>query len=404
MNSNIVVSLDTRRMKKDGTYPIVLRLGHNERTTSIPVGISVQLSEWDSKSRTVKKSHLGVASVTRLNNIIQKKKADAMDIILKLDESGQLANMSVLEVKSRIVDTNANVSFFRYSQQLIGELIQAGRFGTAQSYKGVTDAVKQILGKDFYFHEINYHFLTQLEMRYLGKGHSRNGLAVYMRTIRAIYNKAIKAGIVEKDHYPFANFKIKTVPTEKRALDAELLKKIITLKLPPSHECFNARNYFVASYMMYGMNYSDMAFLNKKDIKDGRITYRRRKTSKLYDIKITDSLSQILNYYVNSNPDSAFVFPIIKRDEPMLQYKDIQWSRKVYNKKLKQLADLCNIDKNLTSYVSRHSFATQAMLNDVPLNAISSMLGHSDLKTTQVYLKSLPANILDQYNDKILDL
>ncbi|OJW98921.1 MAG: hypothetical protein BGO70_03275 [Bacteroidetes bacterium 43-93] len=88
----------------------------------------------------------------------------------------------------------------------------------------------------------------------------------------------------------------------------------------------------------------------------------------------------------------------------MFQYKDIQWSRKVYNKKLKQLADLCNINKNLTSYVRKHSFATQAMLNDVPLNAIISMLGHSDLKTTQVYLKSLPENMLDQYSDKILNL
>jgi len=68
---------------------------------------------------------------------------------------------------------------------------------------------------------------------------------------------------------------------------------------------------------------------------------------------------------------------------------------------LKRIATLCNIDHNLTSYVSRHSFATQAMLQNVPLLAISAMLGHSKLNTTQIYLKSLPNNILDTYNEQI---
>jgi integrase/recombinase XerD len=185
-------------------------------------------------------------------------------------------------------------------------------------------------------------------------------------------------------------------------LDWNLLKKIIKVKLATNHPCFNARNYFVASYMMYGMNFTDMAFLQKTDIKNGRILYRRKKTSKLYDIKITDSLNKILKYFVKQNPESEYIFPIIKRETSILQEKDIQWARKGYNEKLKDLAEYCKIDKNITSYVSRHSFATQAMLLDVPLNAISTMLGHSSLKTTEVYLKSLPSNILDGYNAKVL--
>jgi integrase/recombinase XerD len=74
-----------------------------------------------------------------------------------------------------------------------------------------------------------------------------------------------------------------------------------------------------------------------------------------------------------------------------------------YNKKLKTLASLCGISSNLTSYVSRHSFATQALLHNIPLAAISTMLGHSSLKTTEIYLKSLPVNILDGYNEMILE-
>lgn len=88
----------------------------------------------------------------------------------------------------------------------------------------------------------------------------------------------------------------------------------------------------------------------------------------------------------------------------MLQDRDIMWSRKCYNKRLKTIAEICGIEKTLTSYVSRHSFATQSMLQNVPINAISSMLGHSSIKTTEIYLKSLPNNILDDYNAQIMGM
>ena len=73
-------------------------------------------------------------------------------------------------------------------------------------------------------------------------------------------------------------------------MDWEFLKKIIDLNLGPNDAHFKVRNYFLASYMMYGMNFKDMAYLEKKDIINGRITYRRDKTSKLYDIKIVYSV------------------------------------------------------------------------------------------------------------------
>lgn len=151
--------------------------------------------------------------------------------------------------------------------------------------------------------------------------------------------------------------------------------------------------------MMYGMNFTDMAYLRKEDIQHGRIQYRRKKTGKIYDIKISDSLKALFAHYTTN---TEYVFPIIKRDTPVEQAKEIQWARKRYNAKLKLIARQCELRENLTSYVSRHSFATQAMLKQVPLNAISAMLGHSSLKTTEIYLQSLPSNILDEYNDIVL--
>lgn len=404
MNTNIVISLDTRRKRKDGTYPLIMRVGHNERTTSIPIGIHLFEKDWDVKNRVVKKSYEGVNTVTRLNNQIQKKKADAMDIILKLHESKQLQNLSITLLRGKLEKEGAKGSFLKYSEKLIEELKKANRIGTARSYKEVVSVVKGFNGgKELFFSDITYSFLSKFETDHKSRGNGINGLAVYLRTIRAIFNKAIKDGMAEKEQYPFVDYKIKTEPTEKRALDLPLIRVIIEAKIPKDHVCFNARNYFVASYMMYGINFTDMAFLLKADIQNGRILYRRKKTGKLYDIKITDALQKILSHYQNKYPDSKYVFPILKRDTPLTQSKDIQWARKRYNKRLKDLATLCGIEKKLTSYVSRHSFATQAMLQEVPVKAISTMLGHSSVKTTESYLQSLPSNVLDDYNAKILN-
>lgn len=403
MTTNIVISLDTRRAKKDGTYPLVMRLGHQRTTIPIPTGISLKEKDWDEKSRTVKKSFTGVETVSRLNNVIQKKRSEAMDIIVKLHETGQLETLTVADLKDRIYQPAANQSFFYFTEQLINDLKSANKFGTARSYKGVVSVLKEFNnGKDLPFKNITYQFLTRLETNHVAKGNSANGLSVYVRAIRAIYNKAIKSGVVDKELYPFDAYKIKSVPTEKRALEWDLLKKIMEVELASDHKLFNARNYFVASYMMYGMNFSDMAFLKKTDIKDGRVQYRRKKTSKIYDIKVTANLEKILSHYSKQTKDSEYIFPIIKRGNPAQQDKDILWARKRYNTKLKQLAHELNIDKNLTSYVSRHSFATQAMLHEIPLNAISAMLGHSNLKTTEIYLKSLPTTILDDYNARVV--
>lgn len=405
MKVNVILAQDTRYKKKDGTFPIILRLsaGNEDRTLPVPTGISVPLKDWDNKKREVKNSYDGVTSVTRLNNSLAAKKKNANDILLKLDELGTLDGMSLMEIKTKITNQNQTGSFFSFGDNLVQELFKAKRVGTAESTKGVLNILRTFnKGRDLKFQDINYNFLIRLETDHYSKGNTPNGLAVYMRTIRAIYNKAIKAGVAEKDHYPFSEYTIKTVPTEKRALEWDLLKRIILMELDENHKWFHARNYFVSSYMMYGMNFTDMAYLGKEHIIDGRIRYRRKKTSKLYDIKITPALEKILAYYLSLEPDSEYVFPIIKRDTAITVGRDIKWARKRYNKKLKEVAVECNIEQNLTSYVSRHSFATQAMMQEIPINAISSMLGHSSLKTTQIYLKSLPNNILDDYNARIM--
>ncbi|GAL81112.1 integrase [Algibacter lectus] len=405
MSTNLKLSLDTRRSKKDNSFPVILRLSHFRKTTSISLGHSVELKFWDEHSEKVKKSFGSTITVRKFNNKLLKAKLKAVDIIDKLDENEELNYLSISQLKNKITKKVTFISFFDFSNSIIEDLKKVERYGNANSYYAVVKILEKFnKGNDLKFNEVNYEFLKKFEKFHYSRGNSTNGLAVYMKTIRAIYNKAIKAGIISKEAYPFTNYRIKTTPTEKRALDIASIKSIMMLDLKETDSLFHFRNYFLTSYMLYGVSFIDMAFLKLENIIDKRIKFLRRKTSKPYDIKITSQLNEILACYTKNKDKTDFIFPIIKRDTYELQYKDVLWARKSYNSGLKEIAKKCKIDQRLTSYVSRHSFATQAMLQDVPLQAISAMLGHNRLTTTQIYLKSLPSEVLDNYNKKLVEI
>lgn len=394
--------MDTRRKRKDRTCPIIFRLSHHRKTTAIATGFNVPPEYWNEKNREVKRNYKGVSSVTRLNNLLSKKKTDLMDGINSLEEDGRLEGLSLRELKSILTKSTIKVSFFDYTQQLIDSMMEAKRFGNARAYKQVYNVLKTFnRTKSLRFEEITFVYLNRFETYHLKKGNSINGLSVYMRTIRAIYNKAITQGLVARDRYPFTQYKIKSEPTAKRAISREKIKRILDLELEVGTPLFDSRNYFIASYLLNGISFIDMAFLKVGNIIDGRIHYKRQKTAKSYDIKITQQLSPILDTYLEGKNKDDFIFPIVKRSKLLEQHRDIRDARIKYNRRLKEIAKLCNIEENLTSYVSRHSMATNLILKDVPINALSKMLGHSDLQTTEIYIKNLPTHIMDEYQERL---
>jgi site-specific recombinase XerD len=403
MRTSIRLSLDTRRKRKDNTFPIIIRLGHFQKTTSIATGQAVQEIYWDDSKMQVRRSFKGVLSVQFLNNLLLSEIAKAQDIINRLHYKGELDFLTINQLKAKIVRKSNYESFFDYGLAITTNLRIAQRFGTARNYEGVVNILRVFNNdKDLKFNELNLDFLKRFEQYHLSKsGNSQNGLASYMRTIKAIYNRGIKDDIIEREYYPFLKYQIKVNPTEKRAIKVEYVKKILKLDIKKDHSLFHYRNYFLLSYMTMGMSFIDMAFLQKGNIVDGRIKFQRKKTSKIYDIKITEQMQAILKFYLFKKKQSDFIFPVLKRDTLELQYKDAQWGLKNYNKGLKKIADLCSIEERLTSYVSRHSFATHALFKNVPLAAISAMLGHNKLSTTQIYLKSLPSEVLDSYQEEL---
>lgn len=404
MNINVLLTLDTRAVKLDGTYPLVFRIYRNNTFFPIQSGYSLLAKDWDEKRRAVKSSYKGSNSVTWLNNYLTKQKASYVDFIGKLSESNELPKLSNAKLKDILTGKKDDIGFFAYTQELIDELISMRKVGNARIYKSVMNVLKTYRkNKEIRFEEITYEFLRKYEREFFQtEGNSVNGLSVYMRTIRAIYNKAIKDGIVKEEFYPFKLYKIKNESTQKRAISADNIRKIESLTFEDGHPFYNTHNYFLLSFYLMGISFTDLAHLKKENIIDGRIQFSRQKTNRKYDISITEKSKRIINLYLKKYPKSEYIFPIINREKPTEQYKDIEWARSRYNKKLRKIAELCGIEKNLTSYVARHSFATLGKNKGIPLSAISEMLGHTSLKTTQVYLDSLPSDVIDKYHKEIL--
>lgn len=404
MKTNVTLTLDTRYIRKDGTASLIFRLSHQGRTLPLPTGstkYSISPKDWNQKTRRIKKTYMGVTSVIRLNNKLDKKKTKYIDTINKLDEKGELITMDINALKKMLIaKTGKGVSFFEFADKAIKQLQKSEKLGTAKKRQDATKAFENYLGSRLLsFEEITPQFLKKYEAHFLGKGNSKNGLATYLWSIRKLYNDAIEEGLVHQDFYPFKKYQIKTESTKKRAISKEKMQRIMYLDLQESHSLFNARNYFIASYLMQGMSFIDMAFLTVDDTISGRISYRRKKTSRLYNMKITEQLAYILNYYLKGKQKGDFVFPILKRDSLRDQYRDVVNKRAAYNAGLKEIAKLCDIEEHITSYVSRHSLATNLMKENVPVTAIQKMLGHEKLQTTVIYLKELSVDEMDEYQD-----
>ncbi|XOV92055.1 MAG: phage integrase SAM-like domain-containing protein [Bacteroidota bacterium] len=404
METHVTLSLDKRRIRKDLSYPIIFRITHRSKsTTSLSTGYHVPEKYWDDQKKEIKATYNGIDNIKRTNNHLIKEKAKIMDLLTKLDERGELNYLSLSQLKDKIVSRNRKETVFNFIQKIIDDMIKKQKIGNARSYKNVLREIKKFRKEvDLPFSELNYDFLLRFEKAYLARGNSENGLAVYMRTIRAIYNRAIKENIVDAEGYPFKNYIIKIKPTKKRAINYSEIKKLIDLKLKKKDALFDVRNFFLSSFYLNGAPFIDLAFLKVENITNGRVNYKRKKTGRYYDIKIVEPLQPILNHYCKGKLKDDYVFPIIKREKLEDQYKDIQWAQSRYNKRLKSLAQKAGIEEHLTSYVSRHSFASRANNLAIPITAISQMLGHERISTTQAYLADLNTDVLDLYSEKVL--
>lgn len=205
-----------------------------------------------------------------------------------------------------------------------------------------------------------------------------------MRDIRATYNLAIKHGYARQNDYPFAKYKISKLKSKSRkiAITKEEFEKFKGFDLNLNAEnkkCENTYKMFLFSYYAGGMNFKDMTVLSWKNVENGRLVYKRDKTSVNFDLERPTQTKDILKYFKNyPKPEKTkYVFPIILKNRLTTKQIYGRYKRclRKFNNELKHIASEGGVNKNITSYVARHSFATHLKLKGVSTDKISQLMG-----------------------------
>lgn len=227
---------------------------------------------------------------------------------------------------------------------------------------------------------------------------SSNTISFYTRILRAVYNRAVEQNIIENRH-PFRHVYTGVDKTVKRALPLTVIRQIKALDLSMTPALDFARDMFIMSFYLRGMSFVDMTYLRKSDLKNGYITYRRRKTGQLLAIKWTTDMQSILDKYPENESD--YLLPIIRRPDrnDRCTYRNMGYN---INRNLNKFARQLNLGMRLTMYVARHSWASAAKAKGIPVTVISEGLGHDNEATTRIYLSSLDTSVVDRANSLIL--
>ncbi|MBU8892597.1 MAG: site-specific integrase [Bacteroidales bacterium] len=209
------------------------------------------------------------------------------------------------------------------------------------------------------------------------------------------------------DYYAFENYSLAFLNTKtaKRALKIGEIKAFFKYKADPKKSEYNSLNYFKFMYLCRGMNFIDLCHLKKEQIKKDEFKYVRMKTGTQFTIPIYNISQAIIDKYLFQTQDSPFVFPILKEkyDTPRKIKERIKKKRAQVNKDLKDIAKELKIDKEVKSYVSRHTFATILNYLGEPTAIISEQLGHANEKTTKGYLADFEEKKLKDSTDKAVN-
>lgn len=397
--------LDKRRLLKNGKYPLKIRIYDTIQQRNYFLKTRFELTE-EENIKDVRTSNKKI--YIALRNELDENLQNCRNLV-KTIEPFDFGILKQKYLNKKIV-LNSIKYFFDEKNQ---ELIKSGRIGTYNTYKDTLRSVELFLIhrnkniNSLSFDDINLKWVKDFESFIIHtRNCSINTAGIYLRNLRAIYNEAIKQNAADRDKYPFGKFQY-TIKTQKKIkhifskAEIEILEKIN----PKNKRQEIAKDYWLFSYYSCGVNFTDLAYLQKKNITKDNITFIRKKTtySRTSNTEIALPLhiknKAIIERLININLN--FVFGIINQDDsPETQKKKIKQFNAVINSNFKKLTcGKINTEK-ITFYNARHSWATHTLHSGAPITYIQEKLGHTDIKTTSLYIASLPIDLEEDYINK----
>ena len=294
-----------------------------------------------------------------------------------------------------------NMTFSTFIRSMAERKMAAKRYGTAKTYRDALASFSNFRnGEDVSFDTLDRETICRYEAWMKDKGLKLNTSSCYLRTLKTLYLKAVDMGLTENKGI-FSRVFTGFATTAKRAITIDGIKKILKLRLKDGSALAFARDMFMLSFYLQGISFVDMAYLKKTDIRNGVLQYSRKKTGQTITISWEREMQEIVDTYSHLAKDTPYLLPIIRKQDGTErgQYEKTEHN---VNRNLKKIGVMAGLHIPLTTYVSRHSWASimRDMGNDI--SVISRGLGHEDIKTTQIYLSAIDNSTVMKANKRLI--
>ena len=289
--------------------------------------------------------------------------------------------------------------FDRKLQKLIREVQSEGRHGTANNYRHTRSSFFRFIQEPNTEFSLDAPTVERYEQWLRSRGVSRNSSSFYMRNLRAMCNLLFKRGAIA-DAELFADVYTGIAKTRKRAVSEQTLARIKQADLTEFPQLARCRDLFLFCFYCRGMAFVALAYLRQENIDGHYIRYTRRKTGQNLEIHIEPCMKEIMLRHAGSG---GYLFPILTSDNPRKAYEQYRSAICTFNRSLKILSQRLDIPA-LSSYMSRHTWATIARYRQIPLAIISEGMGHNSENTTRIYLSSFNQQVLDEANKNVITI
>lgn len=383
MGTTVNIVCFTSKRLANGEHPLMIRVIKDRTRKYKSLGISLDRIYWDFDKNQPKSN---CPNRELIEKIITDRKARYLTQILTFKAMNREFTAATLvectENPIRIKTVNEVI------KDEMASLKNAGRIGNMNILRELYDSMKKFKKHlHIYFYDIDENWLRNYETFLRNKKLSDTTISIRFRTLRALFNQAIRNKNVGEGAYPFKNFRFARFEqkTLKRSISKEDIHKLMNYN-PSSPDNIFPVDIFIFSYLMGGINFVDIAHLKEENIIDGKMVYIRRKTKKTLILPLHPIAQKLIDKY--NSKQRNYLFPILSGYHRTELQKDNRVHKVIskVNNKLKKIGQKLGISTPLTTYVARHTFATVLKRSGISIPVISESLGHSNERITQVYL------------------
>lgn len=407
LKATTAIVLDTRRGKKDGTFPIKIRVTFDRNYRKYGTKYSLNKDDFK-KVTTITKGERPGDNIKNIRLALAVTVKKANDIIDQMDE------FTFVEFENLFLEKRGDMTdIFNAFDEIVVQKKEAGRIGTAIGYEYAKKSLQSFEArgtknkeleetKPMHFKKITVSYLKEYDSWMRSEGKTTTTIGMYLRNVRALMNTAVKTNVIKASAYPFGvgKYEIPTSNSIKKALTNDELKKLFAYQPEPGSPEQYFFELWLFSYLCNGLNIKDILRLKYSDIHGESLIFVRAKTEHTtkqrteIEAILTPIAKQIIDRW-GTKPVQAenFIFPFLNKEMTAdKQHKVKEQAVWQINKYVKKVAAKVGIDAKMTTYVARHSYTSKLLRAGISIEFLRQQLGHTDSKTTLNYAQKIDFN------------